>query len=239
MKIEVNQPESSGPWGRLTVADTRLAADRLSGGSFKIWVQLALNQDGFVWSGNLEPRTVRELESHSYLTPLSTGGYLFRPDGEPGDMDARAEWEEVVKLYGSGNRQAYVSIRAKLAAAHLEDQLQDILAYWVRKYPDLRKIDHSKAKNVLTYDFSILMTWWLWDNFRFQAGDILEVGEGAKLLRFHDGRLKCTIQAGVTKRKITEIHMDESTANYWDGVLAERKVEIPLECVAKILESRR
>lgn len=88
MKIEVNQtfPET---WGKLGVEEAKLAAERLSGEAFKSWVLLSLNQDGYIWCGDLEYRTRRELSDYGYLLPLDNGNFLFRPDGEPGDSDTR------------------------------------------------------------------------------------------------------------------------------------------------------
>lgn len=236
MKIEVNQT-SPQLWGKLGVEEARTASERLSGDVFT-WVMLALNQDGYVWQGDLEPRTVYELSDSGYLTPFGDGNYLFRPDGEPEDSDTPAEWLKIADLYGSSGQQDLGYVREKLRSACLDDRMEAILAYWTEKYRLLQKIDHSKARNHFKYDFAVLLTWWLWDNFRFQLGDVLEVGEGAKLIRFHDDTFKSKIQNGVRERKITQIHMTEMAADIWNTAFSNQKFEIPLECVAKILRSR-
>jgi len=238
MKIEVNQnhPEL---WGKLGVQEARTAVEKLSGDSFKQWVLLALNQDGYIWSGDLEPRTFHELTDYGYLLPLDNGNFLFLPDGEAGGYDIPAEWGKITGLYGSTGQQDLFYIRNRLKAVCLDDRLEDILTYWAEKYSALQKIDHSKARNNLKYDFSVAVTWWLWDNFRFQSGDVLEVGEGAKRLWFHDDAFKSKIQTGVRDRKITQIIMTEAAANYWNTAFAARKVEIPLDIVGKILKARK
>ena len=237
MKIEINQT-SLRLWEKLGIEDTRTAAERLSGDSFKAWVLLSLNQDGYIWQGDLEPHTFHELSDYGYLTAFDDGSYLFQPDGEPEDFDIPAEWLKIADLYGSSSQQRLSYIRDKLQSACLDYRMEDILIYWVAKYRQLQEIDHSKARNHLKYDFSVLLVWWLWDNFRFQPGDVLEVGEGAKLLRFHDTAFKDKIQNGVRKRKITRINMDEAAANTRNNALAAKKFEIPVECAAKILKSR-
>lgn len=237
MKIEVNQSNAE-PWGRLSVEETRLASKRLSGEAFKIWVSLALNQDGFMWCGDLEASTRRELSDYGYLFQLDDGNYLFRPDGEVEDADIPAAWEKIIELYGPNSRQDWIHVRNKLQAAYLGDRTEEILSYWLKKYKELQEIDHSKARNRLKYDLSIVIVWWLWDNFRFQPGDVLEVGQGAKLLRFHDSMFAVTIQDGALKRGITKIRMNEKASDFWNSKLSSKKVEIPIESVAKILKNR-
>lgn len=238
MKIEVNQtfPET---WGKLGVEEAKLAAERLSGEAFKSWVLLSLNQDGYIWCGDLEYRTRRELSDYGYLLPLDNGNFLFRPDGEPGDSDTPAEWEKIAGLYGSNSRQDWSYVRDKLKSAYLDDRMEDILTYWAEKYRSLQDLDHSKTRNRLKYDFSVVLVWWLWGNFRFQLGDVLEFGRDAKLLRYHDATFKANIQDGAHKRGLTSLVMnEEKTVAYWNENFAAEKFEIPLESVAKILKSR-
>ena len=104
MKIEINQNHPA-LWGKLGVEETHTAAERLSVGSFKAWVLLALNHDGYVWCGDLEPHTLQELMDYGYLLPFDDGNYLFRPDGETEDSDIPAEWGKIAKLYDSSSRQ--------------------------------------------------------------------------------------------------------------------------------------
>lgn len=237
MRVEVNQTNPQ-LWGKLGVEEARTAAERLSGDGFKAWVLLALNQDGFVWQGDLEPRTVYELLDRGYLTPFGDGNYLFKPDGEPGDVDVPAEWSKIADLYGSSNQQDLSYVRDKLKSACLDDRMEDVLVYWTEKYGALQEVDHSRARNRLRFDFSVVLVWWLWDHFRFQPGDVLEVEEGAKLLRFHDISFMDMIQNGVRKRRITKIVMDEAAVKIWNNALETRKFEVPLECVGKILKNR-
>ena len=238
MKIEVNQSHTE-PWGRLSIAETKLAAERLSGDSFKTWVQLALNQDDYVWCGDLEPHTLQELADYGYLTPFDGGNYLFRPDGETEDSGIPAEWSKIAGLYGSSGQQDLFWVRDKLKSAYLDDRIGDILTYWIEKYADLQRIDHSKARNRLKYDFSVVLVWWLWGNFRFEMGDVLEFGQDAKLLRYHDAMFKANIQDGAHKRGLTSLVMnEEKTVAHWNKNFAAEKFDIPLESVAKILKSR-
>lgn len=148
MKIEVNQSNAE-PWGRISVAEAKLAAERLSGDSFKVWVLLTLNQDGYVWRGDLERRTFQELSDYGYLIPLQGGNYLFRPDGELEDCDIPVGWEKIVSLYGSSSQQDLNYVRDKLKSACLDDRIEDILSYWAEKYRILQGLDHSKARNRL------------------------------------------------------------------------------------------
>lgn len=238
LKIEINQT-SPATWGRLGIEETKIAAERLSGDSFKSWVLLALNQDGYAWSGDMERRTFQELSDYGYLIPLQGGNYLFRPDGEPEDCDIPVGWEKIVSLYGSCGQQDLSWVRNKLQSAYLDGRIEDILAYWSEKYHALQELDHHKARNYLKFDFAVLLVWWLWDNFRFLEDDVLEVGEGAKLLRFHDSAFKSKIQIGVCERKITKIHMTEAAANIWNAAFSAKKVEIPLDIVGNILKSRQ
>lgn len=238
LKIEINQT-SPATWGRLGIKETKLAAERLSGESFKSWVLLALNQDGYAWSGDMERRTFQELSNYGYPTPLQGGNYLFRPDGEPEDCDIPAGWEKIVSLYGSCGQQDLSWVQNKLQSVCLDDRIEDIIAYWSEKYHSLQELDHSKARNHHKFDFAVLLVWWLWDNFRFQSGDVLEIGEGARLLRFHDNAFKSKIQTGVRDRKITKIHMTDAAANIWNTAFSAKKVEIPLDIVGNILRLRQ
>lgn len=237
MKIEVNQT-SPQLWGKLGITETHTAAERLSGDAFKAWVLLALNQDGFVWRGDLEPRTFHELSDYGYLTTLGEGNYLFQPDGELGDVDVSAEWSRIADLYGSSGQQDLSYVRDKLRSAYLDNRMEDILDYWAEKYMALQEVDHSRARNRLRFDFSVMLVWWLWDHFRFQLGDVLEVGEGAKLLRFHDAALKTRIQTIAHGHKNASFNMTEANVGTWNTVFADKKFEVPIECVAKILKSR-
>lgn len=238
MKIEVNQ-NSPETWGKLGVGETKLAAERLSGDGFKAWVLLSLNQDGYVWCGDLEPRTFRELADYSYLIPFQDGNYLFRPDGEAGDTDTPVGWDKIVELYGSSSQQGLNYVRDKLNVACLDDRIENILSYWAEKHRFLQEIDHSKTRNCLKFDFAVVLVWWLWDNFRFQLGDVLEFGQDAKLLRYHDSMLKFNIQDGAHKRKLTAVTMStEETVAYWNKNFSAKKFEIPLESVAKMLKNR-
>lgn len=237
MKIEVNQT-SPQLWGKLGVEEARTASERLSGDAFKAWVLLALNQDGYVWQGDLEPRTFHELSDYGYLTTLGDGNYLFQPNGEPEDVDVPSEWVRIADLYGSSGRQDLRYIQGKLRSACLDDRMGDILTYWAEKYGALQEIDHSRARSRLRFDFSVILVWWLWDHFRFQPGDVLEVGEGAKLLRFHDATFKVRVQATITGKKSPEFHITNEAVNTWNTAFADKKFEIPLECVGKILKNR-
>ena len=87
----------------------------------------------------------------------------------------------------------------------------------------------------MKYDLSVILVWWLWDNFHFEPGDVLEVGKGAKLLRFHDEAFKIRIQNSAHNREITKICMDEKATGIRNAALAAKKFEIPLENIAKIL----
>lgn len=239
MKIEVNQSNTE-PWGRLSVEETKLAAERLSGDSFKTWVLLTLNQDGYVWCGDLEPRTFQELADYSYLIPLQGGNYLFRPNGEAGDIDTPAEWGRIAELYNSSSQQDLNYVRDKLKSACLDDRMEDILSYWAEKYHALQELDHSKARNRLKYGLSVVLVWWLWDNFRFQIGDVLEFGKDAKSLRYHDSMFKANIQEGAHKRGLSALPMcEESVVAHWNKNFAAKKFEMPLESVGKILKLRK
>lgn len=238
MQIEINQ-NSPQLWGKLGVTETRTAAGLLSGDGFKAWTLLALNQDGYIWRGDLEPGIVRELADHGYLVLLGNEAYLFQPDGEQEDVDTLDEWSKIADLYGSSGQQDLSYVRDKLKSACLDDRLKDIIVYWAEKYKALQEIDHTKARNLLRFDFSVLLVWWLWDNFRFQPGDVLEVGEDAKLLRFHDISFIDMIQSGVRKRRITRIVMDEAAVKIWNNALFAKKFEIPLEYVGKIIRERK
>lgn len=237
MKIEVNQTNPQ-LWGKLGIEEARTAAERLSGGGFKAYVLLALNQDGFVWQGDLEPRTVYELADCGYLTSFGDENYLFQPDGEPEDVNVPAEWVRIAELYGSSGQQDLSYVRDKLRSACLDDRMEDILTYWAEKYGALHEIDHSRARNRMRFDFSVVLVWWLWDHFRFQPGDVLEVGEGAKLLRFHDAALKTRIQTIAHGHKNASFNMTEANVSTWNTVFADKKFEIPLELVGKILKNR-
>lgn len=164
---------------------------------------LSLNQDGYVWCGDLDSRTFRELADYSYLIPLDDGNYLFRPDGESGDSSIPAEWNKIAGLCGSSGQQDLNYVRDKLKSAYLDGRMKDILVYWEEKYHSLQEIDHSKVKNRLKYDFSVVLVWWLWGNSRFEVGDVLEFGQDAKLLQYHDAMFKASIQDGAHKRGIT------------------------------------
>ncbi len=238
MKIEVNQT-SPILWGKLGIQETRAAAEKLSGVGFKTWVMLSLNQDGYVWSGDLEPHTIQELVDYGYLYPLNDGDYVFLPDGDAGEYDIPAEWGKIAGLYRSNKQQDLYYIKGKLDAVGLADKIGSILVYWIEKYDALQWIDHSKARNHLRFDFSVLLIWWMWDNFTFEVGDVLEFGEDAHTLRFHDDECKSFIVSGVQKRKITKLEMQPDILPYWNRIFAERKFEMPLNVVGKILKSRR
>lgn len=238
MRIEVNQSNAE-PWGRLSVEDTKLAASRLSGDGFRSWVLLALNQDGFVWCGDLEPRAFQELLDHNYLIQLQEGNYLFRPDGDAGGIDTPAEWDKIAELYGSSGQQDLNYVRTKLESVCLDDRIEDILSYWAEKYRTLQELDHHKARSHFKFDFAVLLVWWLWDNFRFQPGDELEVGPDAKLLRFHDTAFKDKTQRESRNRQMTVAHIQDSNCKYWNTAFAEKKFEISLESVGKILKQRK
>lgn len=122
MKIEVNQT-SPQLWGKLGIAEARTASERLSGDAFKAWVMLALNQDSYIWQGDLEHRTVYELSDRGYLTPVGDVNYLFQPDGEPEDVNVPVEWSRIADLYGSSDQQDLSYVRDKLKSACLDDRM--------------------------------------------------------------------------------------------------------------------
>jgi len=237
VKVKVNQT-SPTLWGKLGIVETRVAAERLSGDAFKAWILLALNQDGYVWCGDLEPRTFQELADYGYLLPLEGGNYVFLPDGETEGYDIPAEWGKIAGLYGSSGQKDLSYVRDKLKTACLGDRLGDILSYWGEKYEAIQEIDHSKVRNRLKFDLSIVLTWWLWSDFRFEVGDRLEVGQGAKRLRFHDTAFQEKTQRESNNRGMAVAYIQEKNVDYWNNAFSAQKFEIPLDVVGNILKSR-
>ena len=78
MEIKINQSSSqSGRWGTLFVCAVDMASNRLSGDSFKWWVKLALNKDGYKWNDIVPSEIVTELSDQGYMSVRGVGAEFF------------------------------------------------------------------------------------------------------------------------------------------------------------------
>jgi len=241
VKIEINHTLTlKEPWGRLSIEDAAAASSVLSGAAFKKWVELALNQDAYIWTGELDRSVKDQLITHNYLFSLDNGDYVFESGGNAAEMDVSESWKQIVELYGSGNsKRDYRYVYDKLGTMALENKTDEVLTYWANKYTDLQGIDHSKIKNRLKYDLSIILVWWVRDFFRFRAGDVLQVGTDGNRLRYHDDALKAKIANGVRQRGVNCIHMTNAAAETWNKWLSAGLFEFrQLQDVGDILRSR-
>ena len=78
MEIKINQSSSqSGRWGTLYVCAVDLASNRLSGDSFKWWVKLALNKDGYNWKDQVPTEIIQELSNQGYMSVRGEDAEFF------------------------------------------------------------------------------------------------------------------------------------------------------------------
>ena len=238
MKIEIKQSLRS-PWGRLNIEDTKIASKTLSGDAFKIWVELALNQDGYIYHGAVGRDLLQELETSGYVTPTGTDSFLFDAGGGAKEVNIPESWLKVAEFYGAGDIADYQYVLNKLTSIALEDSSDDIFEYWVASFKKLIKNDHENVKNVLRYDFSIVLIWWLQDHFHFEIGDVIIAGHKGDRLRYHSDTTKNEVCKALVEYHTDRFVIHENNKLYWNGKLGRGLIELKLEDVGEILRKRK
>ena len=238
MQITITNGAIRQPWGRLSIADTKNAADILSAQSFRAWILLALNQDGYRWTGELEPEVTRELGRRGYLVPLDDGNMIFDPSGDAVATTVPTEWQELSRLYGVGGMD-YRAVADKLAGWGLIAETDEILSYWLTHYNELQLINHSKTKNPILYDLAIAAARWARDTFALGVGDVIEVGADGRQLRYNDDRLAVQVRTQICNKGQRSVKISNDNLDAWNRAIRQGKVEIPLPQIGKILGARR
>lgn len=245
VKVEIRKARSDNLWGKLDIKAT-MAAMGLSGEAFKLWVRLALNQDGFI-------STIDRGQFNSELSELLDAGYLIASDSamllfiEEGGCDNVQEnqplqWDEVYSLYNKTVRnteQDLEYVTERLTIASIEDELDSVLTYWVSKYPDLASSRPAKAKNALRYDFAKVLVWYLWEHFTFELGDVVVVGKEGRRIRCHNDAVKARIVDGAKARSIESVTMQERNIQFWQDAFAKRQIELSLSDIGDIIRARK
>ena len=172
MTIVISKPAVTPPYGMVSIADLKAAADHLTDSGFKAWALLALNQNGYRWNGELSHSVASELERWGYLVPLDDGNNVFCPSGDvEGEAPGYpAAWTAIAELYGVPESE-YSRIANRLKDYHLLEKVDSILSYWAGAYDDLQtSVDHSKSQIPLMFDLSVVLVWWIRDHFSFKVG---------------------------------------------------------------------
>ena len=240
MTIMISKPAVTPPYGAVSIADLTAAADHLTDSGFKAWVLLALNRDGYRWQGELSHSVASELERWGYLVPLDDGGNVFCPSGDAeGEAPGYpAAWTEISKLYGVLENE-YSRVANKLEGCHLLDKADSILAYWVECHNDLQlSVDHSKAKNPLLFDLSVVLVWWIRSNFTFKVGDQITTGMDGRRLRYHDPAFQRKVRAALIGRMLDCVPISEKNVDFWTQSLRNGKFELSPAAVGEIIRSR-
>ena len=238
MQIEVSYETVGQPWGRISIKDATAAADCLSGAAFKVWTLLALNQHGYRWTGDLEPHIIRELGDYGYLIPLDDDSMIFDPSGDGERVSVPVQWQAIADLYGAGASD-YNAVLDKLESLCLIDEAESILTYWLEVYADVqRSVDHSKAKNPLRFDLSVVLAWWCREHFTLEVGDVIEVGRQGEKLIFHDDECKVKVMGAIEEHKVDRFTIYENNLAFWQKAIRAGKIELRLSEVGKILLHR-
>lgn len=238
MKIAIKQSPRE-PWGRLSIEDTRNASRILSGDAFKVWVDLSLNQDGYTYQWNLCSDIVQELTDNGYMAITGKDSFVFNAGGNTEAIKVPPAWIKITELYGTGDVNDYQYVTNRLASLTLADRANEILEYWIRSYSNLKKSGHVSVKNVLRYDFAIMLAWWIKENFRFRIGDVIYAGPKGSQLRFHSDIAKNEIQRSIMEHGSNTFTIHKKNISYWNDRVRKGLIEFRPESIGDILQKRK
>lgn len=238
MKIKIEQ-SSREPWGRLSIEDTRTASRTLSGDAFKLWVELALNQDGYTYKGVVDRDLAQELVDTGYMYATDTNSFMFNVSGNAKEINVPESWSRLAELYGVNRADSYRYVLSKLSSVSLDSRTEDILKYWLASYKKLSQCNRDNVKNTLRYDFAIILTWWVKENFRFEIGDIIVAGPQGKRLRFHNAVAKAQICKAIAEQGSDVFVIHERNKPYWDDKIGRGLIELSFDAIGEILRARK
>lgn len=235
MKITVCQTPKT-PYAKLNIEDTIAAADTLTGGTFKTWALLAINQDGFVWTGELGDAAKNELAEHGYLSP-SGDGFVFHVSGG-GESAIPEAWKNIVGLYPGWTMRDVRNVLSRLNDIFAADRVNEVLNYWKEQYTNLQSVDHSNARNLLLYDFSIVLNWWLHKSFKFEPGDIVIAGRNAGNLRIKSELVKENICKSMIKNHADSFPIHDGNMGFWNGYFSRGLIDLKTSAICEIIQKR-
>lgn len=238
MKIKIKQSKRE-PWGRLSIEDTRTASRTLSGDAFKVWVELALNQNGYIYQGVVDSGLTQELVDAGYLSAAGANSFLFDVGGNMQEASVPESWLRIAELYRVSGADDYQYVLGKLVSTTLEDRTDDILRYWAASFEKLNQNSRSNVKNTLRYDFAIVLAWWMKENFRFEIGDIIVAGAQGKNLRFHNEVAKDRICKCIAEQGSDMFVIHERNKPFWDDKVSRGLIELSLDAIGEILRARK
>lgn len=238
MKIKINQSLRE-PWGRLNIDDTRTASKTLSGDAFKVWVELALNQNGYIYQDMIDCDILQELVTSGYISSTGADSFLFDAGGGAKDVTIPESWLRVAEMYGVNGIADYQYILNKLNSVSLDDKFDDILAYWAASFKKLSQNDRNNIKNPLRYDFSIVLVWWTRDYFRFKIGDVIIAGYSGERLKYHNDQTKNEVCRSLVAHHTDRFVIHENNKPYWDNSISKGLIELKLEDIGEILRERK
>lgn len=242
VKVDISKCADYTLWGKLSVQAVNEAAELLSAEAFRLWVKMAMNQDGYVYHlGDACPaEIIDELVDGGYLHPGNGDRMLFT-DGMGAKDGLRPDaWWGVVDSYSgvAAESAEYMHIRHRLETTGILDEMESVLWYWQSRLKELaarREQSSRTINNPIRYDFSVVLVWYLWDHFFFVEGDRLPL-DG---LRYHDDAVQQKVLRARSARKANVVKMQVANLPYWNDVFSKRKVEVPTEVIGDILRQRQ
>lgn len=242
VKVDISKCADYTLWGKLSVQAVNEAVEVLSAEAFKLWVKMAMNQDGYVYHlGDTCPsEIIEELMDGGYLHPGSGDRMLFTDGMSENDNLRFDAWWSVVDAYSGVAAESveYKYIKHRLEIAGIQDEIESVLWYWQSRLQELsarREQSGRTIHNPIRYDFSVVLVWYLWEHFFFVEGDRLPL-DG---LRYHDDMVQRRVLGARAERKTNIVKMQTANLPYWNDIFSKRKVEVPVEVIGNILRQRQ
>jgi hypothetical protein len=236
--VKINH-ELAKPFGTIGIKQAEDAMAYLSGGAFKLWVKLCLNQNGFIASIPSDHQGIDELIQYGYLIELD-GKMTFSSSGDAGCVLGDYQFNGLFERYsvadGAYSREAEY-IMSQLEKLDMTNEMQVFTDYWKSQFDSLHAEWSDSVKNQLRYDFMKIATRYLHSHFEFQYGDIIK---DALKLRYSDEKFRASVYFALQEHETKDIPIGGSkNIALWNDALKDGKFDLSIGCAAQIIAARK
>lgn len=209
----------------MNVEAVNIAMKNLSNEAFKLYIILNLNQDNYIYKGNINIDTLDELKLNGYIKD----DVFYELSVNTTVIDER--WSKILSLYDGSTTANILYIQDKIEKVNLTDQTEQIIKSWIENYTHIQEKRNTKVKYPIRYDILFFLSRALTPIFEFKTGDIVL----EKNIVCSDGNLYYELIKNKIADKIT---ITEYDVNFWNKNYKEGKFTLKYNSFVDILESR-
>jgi len=190
---------------------------------------LCLNQDGFLFKGDIPSNILDELRVKGYI---NDGKFYELPINNNIDIEP---WKSILSLYHIQDAVPEVTyINDLIQQLDLKESADKIIFYWQENYQQLDMTRPDAVKRPLRYDLSIVLSSVLKEVFSFRIGDRLSI----KGLIYKDDTIKYKIIQATATNEVTAIPINQGNINFWNSNYKQGKFTIKLNDIKDIVKQR-